>query len=112
MKLAIVQIKGTIGANHRVRDTLRMLGLGKPNRCVIKEDTPSLRGMIQKAETYITWGPADEKTLGSLPKDQTTFGLNPPKKGYGRKGIKMPFKFGGGYGDRKEKINDLITRML
>ena len=40
------------------------------------------------------------------------FRLNPPRKGFGRKGIKVDFKIGGALGERKEKINDLIKRMM
>ncbi len=40
------------------------------------------------------------------------FRLNPPIKGFERKGIKKPFSLGGVLGYRKEKINDLIKRML
>ena len=38
--------------------------------------------------------------------------LSPPKKGYGRNGIKKPFSKGGALGNRAEKINDLIRRMI
>ena len=41
-----------------------------------------------------------------------TFYLNPPRKGFERKGIKVSFKAGGALGYRGEKINDLIQRML
>ena len=40
------------------------------------------------------------------------FKLKPPVKGFERKGIKVPFSMGGVLGYRKEKINDLIIRML
>ncbi|MDD3159701.1 MAG: 50S ribosomal protein L30 [Candidatus ainarchaeum sp.] len=40
------------------------------------------------------------------------FRLSPPKKGFERKGIKRPFKLGGALGNRNEKINDLIKRMI
>ena len=40
------------------------------------------------------------------------FRLNPPIKGYGYKGTKQPFHLGGALGYRKDKINDLIRRML
>jgi large subunit ribosomal protein L30 len=40
------------------------------------------------------------------------FRLNPPKKGYDRKGIKKPFSKGGALGYRGEKINELIERMI
>jgi large subunit ribosomal protein L30 len=40
------------------------------------------------------------------------YALNPPKGGFERKGTKIPFKLGGAYGYRADKINDLIKRML
>ena len=40
------------------------------------------------------------------------FRLNPPKKGFEREGIKKPYTLGGALGDRKEKIKDLIVRMI
>lgn len=38
------------------------------------------------------------------------FRLHPPAKGY--EGIKRPFKLGGALGDRGEKINELLERMI
>lgn len=114
MKLAIIRIRGTVNRNGEIRDTLTMLNLNKPNHCVIVEDTPSVKGMIKKVAPLLTWGPITDKTEKALEKRKTNkhYALNPPKKGYGRKGIKMPFKLGGSYGDRGEKINDLLERML
>ena len=119
-----------------------MLKLTRKNHCVVIENTPSSLGMIKKIKDYITWGEISEETLKELfekrgeayngpEKDargkidynrkfvtfnkknyKKTFRLNPPRKGFGRKGIKVPFKVGGTLGDRKEKINDLIKRML
>jgi len=40
------------------------------------------------------------------------FRLLPPRKGFERKGTKKHFAIGGALGYRKEKINDLIQRML
>ncbi len=40
------------------------------------------------------------------------FRLAPPLKGFERKGIKMPYAKGGVLGDRKEKVFDLISKML
>jgi large subunit ribosomal protein L30 len=45
-------------------------------------------------------------------KVKKVFRLKPPRKGFGRKGIKKTFVQGGALGDRKEKINDLIKRMV
>ena len=40
------------------------------------------------------------------------FRMSPPRKGFERKGIKVAFVIGGALGDRKEKINALIMRMI
>jgi len=40
------------------------------------------------------------------------FRLGMPRKGFGRKGIKVPFSLGGALGYRKDQINDLIKRMV
>lgn len=43
---------------------------------------------------------------------QPVFRLHPPRKGYDRKGIKMPFALGGALGNRKEEISGLVLRMI
>ena len=40
------------------------------------------------------------------------FRLKPPEHGFERKGIKQPYSMGGALGYRKDKINELIRRML
>ena len=40
------------------------------------------------------------------------FRLKPPEGGFERKGIKNPFSIGGALGYRKEKINQLIKKMI
>lgn len=64
--LLVVRLRGNIGVRKEVRDTLRMLGLTRVNHCVLIPDTPSYRGMLQKAKDYITWGEADKKTVEVL----------------------------------------------
>ncbi len=53
-----------------------------------------------------------KKELKDIPGLKLFFRLCPPRKGYGRKGIKKPFSLGGALGYRKDKINDLIKRMM
>lgn len=53
-----------------------------------------------------------KKNLKDVPGLKPFFRLKPPIKGFERKGIKTPFSMGGVLGYRKEKINDLILRML
>jgi len=116
-KLAVIRIRGNIRILTQIKDTLTMLNLNKVNTCIILENTPVTMGMIKKAKDYITWGNLDSETEKELRKVQNTdkkhvFRLQPPKKGFERKGIKKPFTTGGALGNRKYKINDLIKRML
>ncbi len=53
-----------------------------------------------------------KKSLKDIPGLKLFFRLPPPRKGFETKGIKVPFSQGGVLGYRKEKINDLITRMI
>lgn len=55
---------------------------------------------------------AFKKTLKDVPGLKLFFRLSPPRKGFERKGIKVQFSQGGALGYRKEKINELIQRML
>jgi len=40
------------------------------------------------------------------------FRMSPPRGGFERNGVKKSFKMGGAAGNRKEKINELIMRMM
>ena len=50
--------------------------------------------------------------LKDIPGLKLFFRLKPPEKGFERKGIKRPFSVGGALGYRKDKINNLIKRMI
>ena len=53
-----------------------------------------------------------KKELKDIPGLKLFFRLSPPRKGFERGGIKKPFSLGGALGYRKEKINELIIRMI
>lgn len=46
--LKVTQIKSVIGTKQSHRDTVRGLGLRRINHTVVLEDTPAVRGMINK----------------------------------------------------------------
>lgn len=50
--------------------------------------------------------------LRDLPGFKTFFRLHPPIHGFEREGTKKPFSLGGSLGYRKDKINELIQRMI
>ncbi|MFK7898008.1 MAG: 50S ribosomal protein L30 [Myxococcota bacterium] len=53
-KIKIQQIKSVIGYNERQRATVRGLGLRRIRHVVEVEDTPSVRGMINKVSHLVT----------------------------------------------------------
>lgn len=53
-----------------------------------------------------------KKELKDIPGLKLFFKLTPPRHGFESKGIKVQFSQGGVLGYRKDKINDIIQRML
>ncbi len=141
-KIIVVRVRGRVRLLTTIKNTLDMLRLYKTNFCVILDSNSVNMGMIQKAKDYITWGIADPAVVEELfskrgteytgpltdTKEKITytgryvehkgkkynkyFKLNPPRGGYGRKGIKTPFHMGGALGDRADKISDLVKKMI
>jgi large subunit ribosomal protein L30 len=122
-KIAVIRIKGMIGLKKEIAETLHRLRLRKKYVCVVLENpTPAQFGMIKSVRNTIAYGEINEETYKQLkekrglkdPKNpgkiKPYFRLHPP-----RGGIDTKKHFGvhkGVLGDNKEKINDLILRML
>lgn len=53
MKLKVKLVKSAIGRVESQKKTLKALGLRKLNQVVVKEDTPSIRGMINKVSHLV-----------------------------------------------------------
>ncbi len=138
---AIIRIRGNVNISPDTQKTFEMLNLRRVNNLSIwPEDKQTLK-MLKKVENYSTFGIIDENTFKKIieKRGKTTkesidikkatqeilkgkkfseagikncFRLSPPKKGFERKGIKKPFSLGGALGNRKEKIVELIEKML
>ncbi|HLC88563.1 MAG TPA: uL30 family ribosomal protein [Candidatus Nanoarchaeia archaeon] len=139
-KLAVVLVRGLVKIRKPVKDTLTMLRITRKNHAVVIENNPVNKGMLHLVKDYVTWGEISAETVKELvakrgekfqsresdskkrynynflefegKKYKHYFRLNPPRKGFGRKGIKLSFTVGGALGHRGDKINDLIKRML
>jgi len=138
-RLAVVRVRGQSGIIKGIKDTLTMLSLPTPNSCTVVDS--SMLGMIMKVKDYVTWGEIDDETFKLLvekrgeeytgrttdrkgiihynkfitvnnKKYKKFFRLSPPRGGYERKGIKTPVAMGGALGYRKDKINELIRKMM
>jgi len=137
IRFAVIRVRGTNSLRRDIQETLSYLRLYRNNYCVVLPDNPSVKGMLQKAKDYITWGEVDDKTFkllvekrGNLYLGRTEeyharkfitvkgkrlkpyFRLAPPRGGFERKGIKTPVAVGGALGYRGERINGLIERMV
>lgn len=113
-RIAAILVRSTINVQPEMRRTLSLLRLQQKNHCVIRDRTPATLGMLAKVKDLITWGdldPAVEKQFAPHARDGVVR-LQPPRGGYGRKGIKAPFTIGGALGYRGAKINDLMRRMM
>ena len=117
-RICAIFIRSPVGIRKDIRDTLRMLHLTKKNACVVVPKNPQYNGMIEKVKDFVTYGTISEEAYADLQqkrgnkKHPDLFFLHPPRGGFERKGIKFAFAQGGALGNRHEKINDLIRRML
>lgn len=53
-KVKVTQVKSVIGRHQVQHDTLKGLGLNKINRSKTLEDTPEVRGMINRVKHLIS----------------------------------------------------------
>ena len=66
MVFAAVRIRGIINVKPDIKRTLRLLRLTRANHCVLLEENASIKGMLQIAKDYITWGEIDKDVLSKL----------------------------------------------
>ncbi len=112
--IAAIRIRGQVGLRKEVKETLHRLRIRRKYSCiVIEKPNESQLGMIKSVRDFVAFGEINEETYKKLVekragKIKNFFRLHPP-----RKGIKSKLHFPKGVlGDNKEKINDLILRML
>ena len=52
-QIKVTQVRSSIGSKPKQRGTLRALGLGRIGKSHVLEDTPDLRGQLQKVPHLI-----------------------------------------------------------
>lgn len=52
-KVKVTQVKSTIDRPERQKRTIKALGLGKINKSIIVENTPQIKGMIEKVSHLV-----------------------------------------------------------
>jgi len=63
MTYAVIRVRGTINIQPDIKKTLNLLNLTRANHCVLVEENPSTKGMLNVAKDYITWGDNLDKTI-------------------------------------------------
>ena len=108
-RLAVVQIRGLIGVNKKIRDTFKFLSLYKKNSCVIVSDTPSYIGMLDKIKDYITWGELDKDTFKLLLEKRGRLPSNKPiTEGYIKEKLKLGLnEFADNFMNLKSELKDI-----
>ena len=66
MVFAAVRVRGIVNVKPDIKRTLQLLRLTRVNHCVLLEENASIKGMLQIAKDYITWGEIDKSILSEL----------------------------------------------
>lgn len=138
--ICIIRIRGDVKLDRDVRETFERLRLGRKYACVVINPTKEQQGMIRKIEDFVAFGEIKKdvfeklidirgqkldknkkldtkKIVEDVEKGKSYvdagikpfFRLHPPRGGI--KSSKLHFPKGV-LGNNKEKINDLLLRML
>ena len=68
--LVAVKIRGEISAQREAKETNAYLGLIHTNHAVIIDNRPAYIGMLQRAQSYVTWGEASKETVTVMLKER------------------------------------------
>ena len=122
--IAAVLVRGRrVGVRHDVQRTLDNLKMQRNHICVVYNDSASLRGMLNKCKDLVTYGPITKEVLAALEEKRGSlkdrdgnklyvFRMNPPKGGWGRKGIKVSYQNGGCLGYRAKGMAAQLEKMM
>jgi len=137
----VVRIRGTVNTSPTAKKTLEMLNLRRTNNASIWVESESVRKMFKIVEHMVAFGKIDDETLKELVEKKgeaiegkldakkvleglksgktanqvgldNCFRLNPPKGGFERKGVKVPYNMGGAHGYRKDGVGKLVKKMI
>lgn len=64
--LAIIRVRGIRSVKPRIKKTMELLRLHKPNHCVLLPATPPVLGMLIVAKDYVAYGKVKEETVVKL----------------------------------------------
>ncbi|MFB6246741.1 MAG: uL30 family ribosomal protein [Candidatus Pacearchaeota archaeon] len=118
-RIVAVRIAGKNKMKKDIEETLQRLNLKDKYNCLVIEKSDQQKmGMIKKAKDFIAFGELDDETLKKLEESRSpeeknigkVFRLHPPRGGIDTKKHSGVGK--GVLGNNKEKINQLLQRMI
>ncbi len=67
MVYVVIRVRGQVNIKPSIKKTLELLNLTRANHCVlVDKENPSIRGMLQTAKDYVTWGEITKDMLLKL----------------------------------------------
>jgi large subunit ribosomal protein L30 len=63
---AVIRVRGQPDVKPDIRRTMEMMNLTRVNHCVLIPENDAMKGMLQKAKDYVTWGEVNEETLTEM----------------------------------------------
>jgi large subunit ribosomal protein L30 len=68
--IVAVKVRGEVSAQREARETNALLGLTHTNHAVIVDNRPAYLGMLQRAQSYVTWGEVSQEVLTAMIKQR------------------------------------------
>jgi len=137
--ILVIRISGLVEIPKEVKETLYRMRLRKKYSAILLNESKETENLLQSVRNFVAYGPINKETLVELVKkraqptkkikiDAEKIAEQISKKSYEELGIKPFFRLHppiggidtklhfplkkGVLGDNKEKINDLVRRML
>ena len=61
-----MRVRGKVSAQREARETLKLLHLSHTNHAVLIDSRPAYKGMLQRVNSYVTWGEATKETVAMM----------------------------------------------
>ena len=115
--IAALRIRGDVDVDQNISRTLNDLNLHKRNQIVVFEENDAVKGMMNNAKDFITYGEVSDDTLEALAErageeeleSGDSVSLAPPSGGF--KNTKKQVGQGGSLGKR-DSLDDLVQKMV
>ena len=70
--ICIIRIKGNVGLNANIKETLNRLRLKRKYSCIVIEPTKENLGMLRKIRDFVAYGTIDKETYSKLKNKRKT----------------------------------------